>query len=137
MEPWNLRRWLDPGYPIGRVSFGIVQWGGIVSDRALTRWMSSGATAIPLAAGLVIVFAIMGVTAARRLLAVGLSRAWALVMLGPALFELMLVVGRVNQQVFTKISQTAVSFAVLALYGGYGVMVVFLILKRGRRDICG
>lgn len=117
-------RWLDPRIPMGRAAFLIAQFLGWGAERTvLARIAPRGISPwLLFVLCLLLLYGALALVTVKRLADINWSRVWCLAILGPVLFDVLLVgVGDANSQ-FLKIA----AYPIVASTVGYLVLVVLL-----------
>jgi len=99
----GIANWLDPKSPISRNAYGIAQFVALVLAGALLGPIDSimlqGRSSVSIAlvlVGATAVLSVISLLAAKRLLDIGWSQYWTLMMFGPFLMYALLAMGRSN-----------------------------------------
>jgi uncharacterized membrane protein YhaH (DUF805 family) len=129
----RITQWLDPRVPISRTKYLVAQLitvmlGGALLDRVdsvLLQGWSAVLIALVLT-GAAAVLALMSLLTVKRLLDIGWSRRWALLMLGPVLMYSLLAIGRSNQALIR-----AVFFPVVLLFVFGAALMAALFVRPG------
>jgi uncharacterized membrane protein YhaH (DUF805 family) len=102
-DPSTVLRMTNPKSPISRNEYGIGQFVALILAGALLRPIDSvmlqnrpTSSIILVLVGAILVLSLMSLLAAKRLLDVGWSQYWTLMMSGPTLMYALLAVGRSN-----------------------------------------
>jgi uncharacterized membrane protein YhaH (DUF805 family) len=126
--------WLDPKSPISRNEYGIRQFIALVLAGALlgpidsVMLQSRSTVSIVLVlVGATAVLSLISLLTAKRLLDVGWSRYWTLMMLGPVLMYALLAVGRLSPGLLH-----AAFIPVGLLFALGGALIAALFVKPGR-----
>lgn len=130
----GIASWLDPKSPISRYGYGIGQFIALTLAGALLRPIDSimlqnrSAVSIGLVlVGAIVVLGLMTLLTAKRLLDVGWSQYWTLMMSGPILMNALLAIGRSNPGL---LHAAFIPVGLLSVLGG--ALIVALLVMSGR-----
>lgn len=122
-----LKRWLDPNIPVGPTGFTIIQVVGLMLESFVRRWIWTGnaSTKLPLLVGAIMMFAVMGIATAKRLLDVDRSRWWTVLITGPVLLD---ILSAIHAKFSPVLRFAGILCVVLSV--GYLALVAILVFKK-------
>ena len=122
-----LKRWLDPTVPLGSTGFTVIQVVGLTLESLLRRWIWAGDAMMKflLLVGAMVMFAIMAIATARRLLDVCRSRWWTVLISGLVLLD---ILSAIHAKASASLQLSAILCGVLSV--GYLALVAVLIFEK-------
>ena len=125
----KLKHWFDPRVPIGRIGFALTQLIGSGIEGALRNRISptEGNTKVLFISCVLALAALLAIVTIKRLVSIGWSRRWTLVILGPVLFDILFGIGSTNSPLLKM-----AFYPLLVSYIGYLLLVVVLCGMQGQ-----